>query len=181
MAVALADAAPPKPILDDDEYLLRGSGPMAWACDAPPGKFNQVHAVAAGEHVVVTGTIHVVTMHPTPVYNGLAFIGFYDTKSKRTINLQLLTTDYAPHKISFSILNGNFGSNDSVFSEQPNQVSDFPFTLRLDQGRVSISVAGVDIQSRARPTALNGLTLGCGGAHVEFTSLVIAVQPPTNE
>jgi hypothetical protein len=181
IAGVAGNAAAPKPILDDDQYLLSGPGPLEFTCDAPPGKFNQVHAVAAGDHVVVTGSLHVVTMHPTPVYNGVTFVGFYDKKSKRTVALELLVTIYAPDKISFSILNGNLPSNASVFTQQPNAVSDFPFTIRLDQGKVSISVAGIDIRSRARPSELNGLTLGCGGAHVEYTNVVIAVPQQVNE
>ncbi|MGC1459441.1 MAG: hypothetical protein WA825_14290 [Steroidobacteraceae bacterium] len=181
IAGVTGNAAAPTPILDDDRYLLSGPGPLAYTCDAPPGKFNQVHAVAAGDHVVVTGNIHIVTMHPTPVYTGVTFVGFYNKKSKRTVALQLLATISVPGKISFSILNGDLPSNASVFAEQPNKVSDFPFTIRLDQGKVSISVAGVAIRSRARPSELNGLTLGCGGAHVEYTNVVIAVPQQVNE
>jgi hypothetical protein len=181
VAGVAGQAAGPKSMLDDDQYLLRGTGPFDYTCDAPPGKFNQVHAVAAADHVVVTGNIHVVTMHPSAVYNGLTLIGFYDTKSKATIALQLLTTHFVPDKISFSFLNGNIGSDAAALTEQPNKESDFPFILKLDHGRVSVSVAGVNTRSRARPWNLNGLTLACGGAHVEYTNVVIAFPQQVDE
>jgi hypothetical protein len=174
VAVAVANAAPPKSMLDDDEYLINGPGPFAWTCDAPPGKFNQVHAAIPGDHVVVTGNMRVVVMRHSPGYNGLTLAGFYDRKSKATIALQILTTHFDPAKISFSMLNGNIG-NATVLVEQPNKESDFPFTLRLDHGRVSVSVAGVNSTSRARPWDLNGFTLACGGARVEYTNVSISV------
>jgi hypothetical protein len=173
-------AGSPENILDDAKHLLNGPGPYNWECDAPSGKFNQVHTAPLGAHAQVTGVLHVVAMHPGPIFGSVVLIGFYDRKAERGVVLRLETSYVGREKIWFWIRGDtSMPAGTTNFATQPNTETDFPFTLKLDQGIVSISVAGKDVMSKHPDQGLNGLTFGCSGAHARFSSVTVTTDAPT--
>jgi hypothetical protein len=165
------------PILDNDAYLLVGPGPLNWNCNAPAGKFNQVHGDAVSDHFLVTGNLHLVAMNPVQTYGSGTLVGFYDRKTEKWVGLQLLANYLGRENVAFALVGDKYPAAIDVFTSQPNKESDFPFTLRLDQGTVSISVAGMNVTSKHPKQGLNGVTFSCSGAHVQFTNVAITSAP----
>ena len=171
VAVIACAGTPRQSVLDNDRYLLNGPGPLNWTCDSRAGKGSQVHTADVGTNFIVTGDIHVLNFHPLPSYPATAIIGFYNKRSGYAVDLTLFSTTYAASKIDFTIGGGDMPKGD--FIQQPNKESDFWFTLGLNQGVVSVSVAGTNVQTRRILGGLEGITLGCSNARVQFSNITI--------
>ncbi len=157
----------------DDRLQLEGPGPYTYDCIAKGGQFYQVHLPIKGDHLRVTGTIHVLTMHPDPKWGSVATVSFSDpTLMKDAVSLQVGVQAFQPDRIRI-LLRGDGGPNNmAVLTSRPNAETDVPFTLELERGIVSVSVAENVNKSKVPQSDLSRVALSCSGAHVVFKNVV---------
>jgi hypothetical protein len=156
-------------------FLLPGPGPYKYDCFAHPGFFQQVHTGTTGNHLRVTGIVHVLTMEPfANKWAGLASIGFWEnTLKKRTVSLLLAVTEIPPDRIDIEIRGDGGMQKTSVFASQPNIDSEIPFEMELNRGIVAISVGNAAAKSTTPYPDLTRFSMLCSGAHVVFHDVTI--------
>lgn len=174
--LAMAGCAGNPPHRDDtgELYSLDGPPPYKFDCSVENGYFRVVHLPTVGAHLRVTGTIHVLTMHPTPTgWGSTALIGLMDQKQKFGSDFQLVVAPFAPDRIKMTILGVGGSNSQTVFASRPNTESNIPFMLEVDGGFFAVSVGdGIVAKAKVPKPGLTRVVLGCSGAHVQFTNIV---------
>ncbi len=105
------------------------------------------------------------------------WLAFYNRKTEKWVALQLLADYFHRDTVAFALVGDKYPAAIDVFTLQPNKDTEYPFILKLNQGIVSVSVAGMTVLSKHAKEGLNGVTFSCSGARVQFTNLEI-ISPP---
>jgi hypothetical protein len=176
LVLAITGCASTSPRLEgpNELHLLDGAGPYKYDCMAHNAYFEYVDTPKIAKHVRVTGTMHVIAMHSDPKWGSAAAIGFKSDSTKYLVALQLLVMPSDPQHIVLTIRGDGAEDNSTVFARQANKPSDFPFTIILDQGIVSASVAQFSATSKDGRPDLMEVDMSCSGAHVKFSDVRVA-------
>ena len=174
LAIAGCAGSPPQRDHTSEMYSLDGPPPYKYDCSVANGFFREVHLPTVGAHLRVTGTIHVLTMQPTPAgWGSVASIGLMDQNLKSGSELQLLVIPGAPERIKMLIRSVGGPNSETVFASQPNTESDIPFIFEVDEGFFAVSVGeGIVAKLKVPKSGLTRVNLSCSGAHVQFTNMV---------
>jgi hypothetical protein len=183
----------PKSSQHSQPHILEGPGPYNWDCVAASAHFDSAYAPAVSDHLKVTGVMHVLTMHVN-LFDQWAPTASVEFDSKQLcadgVSFQLQVMPPDQDKIRFVLRgDGDGWLSMTVIASQANKVSEIPFMLTLDKGIVSftaassglVSTSGVPQKiSAASKTPRSDLTrvgLSCSGAHIQFSKVVVSIEP----
>ncbi|MEJ0007711.1 MAG: hypothetical protein WDM77_15430 [Steroidobacteraceae bacterium] len=161
---------------------LDGPGPYDWECNPNIGELQLAYVPVTGEHVKITGIMHVLNMRINrfETFNAAASVGFENSAILATgVLFQLQVMRAAQDEIKF-VLRGDGGQIDSkTLASGPNKETDIPFLIKLDEGIVSVVAAPSSLAAKIGAVSnkprrdLIQMVMTCSGAHVQFSKVSI--------
>jgi hypothetical protein len=161
---------------------LEGPGPYDWECNPDIGELQMAQAPAMGQHLKITGIMHVLNMHVNRFEPGsaAASVGFQNNAIPGTgVLFQLQVMPATQDKIKFVLLGDGVQIDSKTMALGPNKETEIPFLIKLDEGIVSVVAAPSSLGAKIGAVTnkprndLIQMVMTCSGAHVKFSNVSI--------